>query len=169
MSKLLNCASWTALISILCVTTFGFKLVLLCISSTVISVFSLYIALHQHAQHQKHIGDISDANSFKLNLLTTPGLLRILSRREFQTRPSLVRLDSLCGDPFIDEQLRDITELIFRDVVTPWLSTLTNEDDVSEELKSLLFSVIRNISVRFVCSQINRHHCDDFSSWSFLE
>ena len=140
--------------------TFGFKLVLLGICSILVSVLSLYIALYQHSEQQKQIEKIHGVvqeNLFNLNLLSTPGVLRIISRQEYKTKSYLARLDSLrdlVGDPFIDERLRDITELIFSDLVTPWLSTLTSEADVSEDLRSLLFSVIRNISVRFGSSMV---------------
>lgn len=90
----------------------------------------------------------------QLNIFPTRKFLKLSSQGNHRypdynpLKPPLVRWDSLSGDPVIDEQLREIIELLFRDLVVPWFSSISDRDDVIDDLKNIVFTVVRNINSR---------------------
>lgn len=119
-------------------------------------------------------GSENYAKLSQLNIFPTRKFLKLSSQGNQRypdynpLKPPLVRWDSLSGDPVIDEQLREIIELLFRDIVVPWFSSISDRDDVIDDLKNIVFTVVRNINSRV--NQIDKVHylttqlVDDFAS-----
>lgn len=158
MLRLVEIGSWTLLIFILSLTTFGFTFILLTLSSIIVFLAGLYLALHVHMQECLSNGSNNCySNIIALNIYPTRKFVYLLTQQNQQQqpfdpnsiKPSLVRWDSLSGDPIIDEQLREIIELLFRDIVVPWFSSISDRDDVIDDLKNIINTVVRNITSRY--------------------
>lgn len=143
MSQLVNFVSWSVLVLILLFTTFGPSLILFIINCLLISFVAIYYSL---IQYQKSLQPHKNS-SIKLNLISSNQLNQSLKKSKLYLK-KVYKCESLTGNVMIDEQLKDIIDLVFRDIIIPWYSHVSSNTHFLNDLRLFIYLVIRNLASR---------------------
>ncbi|XP_025424550.1 sorting nexin-13 [Sipha flava] len=148
---------WILLLALLCFTTFGVWLTTITVSVLLAFLYSL-IYFTYHAVED-------EANAYIESLKTDPDhhVYSFFNPETISKKETFEENISLSGSEYIDQQLSDIMEYIFRDYVYPWYDKISDDEDFPNQLHNSASYLISCMAKRlqqvdflqFVCTQLS--------------